>query len=245
MTWDADEQAKLSALADVADVRQAKLESTQHLLGDTIALSEQAWQEPSRLAGWTRAHVASHLARNADALVRAVDAVLMGRRGLMYHSDEDRDLAIERGSERSGLDLQIDLDTSAGRLQRRLNVLESVPVDLTVELIPGALFRVQLLPLIRLNEVVQHHIDLDCGFEVDNLDPMIADWLLAWNALGINDSFPRPIQLVADSGQVLDIGPTSAQPEVISGSAALLLGWLTGRLRADQDGDLPASPAHH
>lgn len=240
MSLDAAEQATLAALASLAEVRQSKLEATQRLLGDTIALSEQAWQEPSRLPGWTRAHVATHLARNADAMVRAVDAVLMGRRGLMYDSAEDRMLALERGSERSGLDLQIDLDTSAGRLNRRFNVLESVPDDLMVELTPGNLFRAGLLPLIRLNEVVLHHIDLDSGFEVDNIDPVIARWLLTWNALGANDGHARSIRLVSDSGLSFDLGPASAAPELIRGSDGLLLGWLTGRLRPDLDAELPA-----
>lgn len=242
MPWDAGEQATLSSLATVPIVRQAKLEATQRLLGDTITLSEQAWQEPSRLPGWTRAHVATHLARDADAFVRAVDSVLMGRRGLMYDSDEDRDLALERGSERSGLELQIDLDTSAGRLNRRFNVLDSVPGDLMVELTPGQLFRADLLPLIRLNEVVLHHIDLDCGFEVDNIDPEFAGWLLTWNALGANQEGARPIRLLSDSGLRFDLGAASGSAEVIKGSDALLLGWLTGRLRADQAGNLPAAP---
>lgn len=242
MPWDASEQDTLSSLATMPEVRKSKLEATQRLLGDTITLSEQAWQEPSRLPGWTRAHIATHLARNADALVRAVDSVLMGRRGLMYDSDEDRDLALERGSERSGLDLQIDLDTSAGRLNRRFNVLDSVPGDLMVELIPGQLFRADLVPLIRLNEVVLHHVDLDCGFEVDAIDPEIAGWLLSWNALDIAGRNTPAIRLLSDSGLSIDLGPVGPEPVVVSGSNTLLLGWLTGRLRADQDAGLPPAP---
>ena len=83
MAWDPGKQATLGESTQVASLRKYKVEATQRLLGDTIAISEQAWQEPSRLPGWTRAHVAAHLARNADALVRAVDSVLMGRRGLI------------------------------------------------------------------------------------------------------------------------------------------------------------------
>ena len=40
--------------------------TTARLLGDTIALSDDEWRAPSRLPGWSRAHVASHVARQAD-----------------------------------------------------------------------------------------------------------------------------------------------------------------------------------
>lgn len=241
MLWDIARQAALSAAAPIAAVRKHKVEATQRLLGDTIALSEQAWQEPAWLPGWTRAHVAAHLARNADAMVRSVDSVLMGRRGLMYDSDESRELAIERGSERSGLDLQIDLDTSAGRLNRRLNVLDSVPGDLMVELLPGALLRSDLLPLIRLNEVVLHHIDLDCGFEVTRVDPVIARWLLEWNALDADLANGQGVHLLSDSGLTFGLG-TARAATVLTGTDAVLLGWLTGRLSTEQAIELPPSP---
>lgn len=215
----------------LAVLRKRKMEATGHLLGDTIAISEQAWQEPSRLPGWTRAHVAAHLARNADALARSVDAVLGGRRGLMYDSREDRIRAIERGSERSPLELQIDLDTSAGRLNDKLNLITALPQQLMVEVHPGAVFSVWSLPVMRLNEVILHHIDLDCGFEVDDVASDIAGWLLAWNARHgrVIKSLP-PVQLESTSGFTATFGEATT---VVRGSDAQLLGWLTGRLRPD------------
>ncbi|MDI9628844.1 MAG: maleylpyruvate isomerase family mycothiol-dependent enzyme [Acidobacteriota bacterium] len=242
MAWDLERQALLGASTHIASLRKYKVEATQRLLGDTIAISEQAWQEPSRLPGWTRAHVASHLARNADALVRAVDSVLMGRRGLMYDSEEDREQAIERGSERPGLALQIDLDTSAGRLNRRFNVLHSVPQELVVELTPGELVRSDLLPLLRLNEIVLHHIDLDCGYEVTQVEPEIARLLLEWAMLDPGPLDGRVVRLTSDTGFHVEVGSAGELCE-IHGSDALLLGWLTGRLSADQAIDLPVSPA--
>ena len=233
MTWDHAAQTALSAAAHLPEVRQLELEATQRLLGDTIAVSEQAWQEPSRLPGWTRAHVATHIARNADAMVRSVDAVLMGRRALMYDSDEDRELAIERGSERTGLELQIDLDTSAGRLNHKFNSLEGVPPQFQIEILPGRLVRADLLPLARLNEVVLHHVDLDCGFEIVDLDPKIARWLLEWNALSLEDSDVPAVEIHSASGFNRTFGrPEDAFP--VRGPDAALLGWLTGRLAPDQ-----------
>lgn len=233
MTWDPAAQTALSVTAHLPEVRKLKLEATQRLLGDTIALSEQAWQQPSRLPGWTRAHVATHIARNADALVRSVDAVLLGRRGLMYDSDEDRDLTIERGSERSGLELQIDLDTSAGRLNAKFNSLEGVPPQFQVEILPGRPVRTDLLPLARLNEVVLHHVDLDCGFEIVDLDPTIARWLLEWNVLSAEAPLTEPVALNAASGFQFQYGAPNGGLTV-SGPDAAILGWMTGRLTPDQ-----------
>ena len=47
--------------------------------------------EPSRLPGWTRGHVLSHLARNADALVNLLTWARTGVETVMYASAEARD----------------------------------------------------------------------------------------------------------------------------------------------------------
>ncbi|NLE18275.1 MAG: maleylpyruvate isomerase, partial [Propioniciclava sp.] len=41
--------------------------ATQALLRSTVGVEEAAWHEPSLLPGWSRAHVATHICRNADA----------------------------------------------------------------------------------------------------------------------------------------------------------------------------------
>ncbi len=241
VAWDLAHQEALSIVAPRSEIRKIKLEATQRLLGDTIALSERAWQEPCRLPGWTRAHVATHLARSADAFVRSIDSVLTGRRAPMYDSDEDRDLALERGSERSGLDLQIDLDTSAGNLSERFDVLDSVPGRLTIEFSPGCFLRSDLLPLARLYEVVIHHVDLDCGFDVTQINPVTARWLLEWTVLSYQAPYGMAVRLVSDSGFTAVIGASNSET-VITGPDAVLLGWLTGRLNAAEALDLPAQP---
>ena len=57
----------------LAAVRALVTASTQQLLGDTIGVDDEAWRSPSRLPGWGRGHVATHLARQADGLGRLVD----------------------------------------------------------------------------------------------------------------------------------------------------------------------------
>src|SRR5215210_7453229 len=90
--------------------------ATQRLLGDTIRVGDDDWRGPSSLPEWSRGHVATHIARQADGIVRLTEWARSGERQDMYASAEQRTADIEAGSGRTGLELQIDLDTSAGQL---------------------------------------------------------------------------------------------------------------------------------
>lgn len=225
-------------------VQIRKLEATQRLLGDTIAIDDRTWQQPSRLPGWTRAHVITHLSRNADALNRVIAGMSTGISTPLYISERERFNDIERGSERRALELQVDLDTSAGRLDRGLEELEDTDGSRLVEISPGRRLRIDLLPLARLREVALHHVDLDVGFGVLDLDDDIARWILQWTCYWISDD-PRlaPLQIESTSGVHARLGG-SGHPTAVGGSDALLLGWLTNRLEDDPalGKTLPALP---
>jgi maleylpyruvate isomerase len=148
----------------------------------------------------------------------------------MYASPEHRVNEIEAGAGRSGLDLQIDLDTSAGRLSSAFDELDAAGAwDAVVEMRGGLQVPARLLPLPRLLEVVIHHVDLDIGYEITDIDTQTAEWLLEWCAfrLHIRDDFPR-IQLTSDSGLTLTLGSVG-EPVVVTGSSPNLLGWLMSR----------------
>ena len=158
----------------------------------------------------------------------------------MYASPQVREDEIEDGADRSGLELQVDLDTSAGRLAEGFASLdEAVDAhhpdawDVEVELRGGQRAVARLLPLARLTEVVLHHVDLDAGFEVADIDDETAEWLLEWSAyrLGARDEFPR-LELVSDTGFHTTLG-SSGDVRRITGSSPALLGWLTGRAAPD------------
>ena len=217
----------------LARLRALLAQTTHRLLGDTIAISDDDWAGASRLPGWSRAHVASHLARQADGLVRLATWARTSERSEMYASPEARDADIEAGAGRSGLELQVDLDTSAGRLTEAFDGLdESRHWGHDVELRGGSHVPARLLPLIRLLEVVLHHVDLDVGYEIEALESPTAEWLLEWCAFRLRsrDDFPR-LELRSDSGFTVAIGHAGAST-VVGGNAPALLGWLTGRLDA-------------
>lgn len=220
------------AASSLETVRGLVTTATQHLLGGTISITDEEWNAPSGLPGWTRGHVATHLARNADALARLTEWARTGVRQNMYASKEQRNTDIESGAGRSGLDIQIDLDTSAGRLGDAFDQLDDAHTadktswDNEVELRAGTVIKARVVPLARLNEVVLHHVDLQVGYGIDDVETSTAEWLLEWCASRLKDGLPN-IRLVSDSGFTLNLGDASATE--VSGTSQRLLGWLSGR----------------
>jgi maleylpyruvate isomerase len=221
------------AATQLGTLRQLVRTATQRLLGDTISVSDDEWRAPSRLPDWTRGHVATHIARHADAICRLTEWARTGDRQDMYASPEHRASDIEAGSGRSGLDLQIDLDTSAGNLSSAFEELDAADAwDAVVEMRGGVRVPARLLPLARLLEVTIHHVDLDIGYEINDIDGQTAEWLLEWCSfrLGSREEFPK-VQVTSDSGFTMAIG-SFGEPVAVSGSSADLLGWLMGRTDA-------------
>jgi maleylpyruvate isomerase len=230
----------------LADLLSLVTIATQRLLGDTITVPDEAWRGPSRLPGWTRGHVGTHIARQADGLVRVAGGALSGSRVPMYASPEQRENDIEAGAGRSSLDLQVDLDTSAEHLTEAFDALETAQAwSVTVELRGGVELPARLLPLARLTEVVLHHVDLDVGYDIDDVDETTAEWLLEWCAFraGQRGDYPA-LRLLSDTGASVTLGPP-AEAVPVRGRAAHLLGWITGRSPSDslsgaEDIKLPA-----
>ena len=204
--------------------------ATQRLLGDTIAVSDEDWRAPSRLPGWSRGHVASHIARQADGMVRLTEWARSGERHDMYASAEQREADINAGAGRSGLEYQIDLDTSAGRLDQAFDALDDAAWDVVVELRSGTKVPARMLPLARLVEVVIHHVDLDIGYEVAQIEDTTAEWLLEWCAFRVREreEFPK-LDLTAESGFTISLG-NAGEPTAVSGTSANLLGWVMSRV---------------
>ncbi|MDO4411672.1 maleylpyruvate isomerase family mycothiol-dependent enzyme [Cutibacterium sp.] len=195
-----------------------------------MGLSDEEWQAPSRLAGWTRAHIATHIARNAEALEAVAKAIVAGHKApRLYPSDEIRDRDIERGSERDGVELQIDLDTTAGSLNAAFDSLDDVEPGTAVWLTDDIRVDATDLPALRLAEIALHHIDLDLGMTVDELPDVAARTLLEWVCFRLRDRSEVPaIRVVSDSGLIDRIGGVGFATTV-HGPDGALAGWLSGR----------------
>lgn len=219
--------------------------ATERLLSALTKLDGSAVREPSQLPGWTRGHVLSHLARNADALLN----VLAGNP--MYASGETREADIEAGAPRA-LDEQIDdVRVSASRLDTAFSALDENDWNRTVTLRNGVTDLASRLPFRRWIEVELHHVDLGVGYTLEDLPGSFVDRELDNMAqrFSRHPGISAALELRAEDGRSWRTGaeqePGSA-PLVVAGSPAALVGWLTGRTSGSglSAGDsLPALPA--
>ncbi|MFJ7328768.1 maleylpyruvate isomerase family mycothiol-dependent enzyme [Streptomyces cyaneofuscatus] len=221
---------------DLGAVREA----TDRLLNEAGKWDNAALAEPSRLPGWSRGHVLTHLSRNADAIGNVL-------RGLpMYASSEMRDADIEAGASRP-LDEQLaDFRESADRLQAAAD--EPADWSRTVTLRNGVTDSVSRVPFRRLVEVELHHVDLDAGYELEDLPADFTEREIAFLTDRFSGHPDVPATTVtAEDGRTWTTGGGSDAPAVsVRGTAADLLGWLAGRRDGSaltvSGGVLPALP---
>ncbi|PSJ25464.1 mycothiol maleylpyruvate isomerase [Streptosporangium nondiastaticum] len=222
---------------DLASVREA----TDRFLSAAGKLDDTAVAGPSRLPGWTRGHVLAHVARNADALVN----VLAGRP--MYASGEARDADIARDADRPLEAHLADLRDSAARLSAQA----AVPADWsrTVVMRNGVTDRAARVPFRRWIELELHLVDLDAGYELQDLPEEFTTREIAFLADRWSGRTEVPaVTLVAGDGRswAMD-GAAEGAPITVTGSPAALLGWLAGRgdkgaTLETAGGPLPALP---
>jgi maleylpyruvate isomerase len=147
-------------------VRRAHAELVEHVAGLGPPYADPAIA--SALPGWTRGHVLTHIARNADSFVGMLRGAEIGERRHQYEGGaEGRAAAIETGAGRSWADLVDDVGRSASRLdaqflsQQRWDG-EGVGID-------GSAAVIAELPFRRWREVLVHRTDLgDAGFTADD-----------------------------------------------------------------------------
>jgi maleylpyruvate isomerase len=238
-------------LLDAITVEVDRLLETIH------GLDDEAVRQPSRCPGWTRGHVLTHIARNADGLRDVLRAATNGTEGAMYASQARRDGDIEDGAGRSASELESDVETSDDEL---LAALAETPAEALDVRIPRLLvvddparqqlMRVRKVPLLRLREVVLHHVDLDAGFTLADVPESFVISELAGSAIRFTDEAP----LILDAGDAghwhygkgADQEPHGAAVTV-SGTPQELFGWISGRGDASgltsSTGTLPQLPA--
>jgi maleylpyruvate isomerase len=213
----------------VEDVHRWKTEATQRLLGYTIAFTEDEWHQPARLPGWSRAHVATHLARNADYLAAVLIAVTNGEPQPAPADAATQRTELEAGADRTGLELQIDLDAASGALQGAIEFVTDWSLPTVVN---GTQLALSAVPLARLHEINLHLLDLDCGFGVESVPADAAEWLLRWALFRLQDASRPAMTLTSDTAKAT-IGTGTDVALKIHGSDAVVWGWLTGRLSPD------------
>jgi maleylpyruvate isomerase len=242
------EDSRRGALMGVEEVeRMMRLvdDASVALIGAAAAMSDTECREPSRLPGWSRGHVLTHVARNADALVNLLTAARTGNSVPMYASPQARDADIETGADRPAGELVADLRESTARLQEAVEALGAGgDWQAVVEWRRGRRRPIADVPRARLTEVALHHVDLGSGFELDDLADPVADALIAESLARLRSLPEAPAVAVRPAGasSSTTTSDTSEEVVVVTGSRAALVGWLTGRAEAaglEADGPLP------
>ena len=213
--------------------------ASTRFLGALSDLTDDDMRAPSLLPGWTRGHVVTHLARNADGLCRLLHGAETDQPQYMYDSREERDAAIEAGAHRTAHELRVDASASAGRFIQAINELDVRHEDTPVSRGPGdASFPAREVPTHRLVELQVHHADLDIGYGPEDWSPAFCDLLLS---LVVPDRAGGPTMTLRalDTAGAWQYGGAGTGPTV-EGRACDLAWWAIGRgdgsgLRSDAD----------
>lgn len=203
---------------------------TEVLQAAVDSLPDEAFAEPSALPAWSRAHVIGHLARNAEALVRLARWAATGVETPMYSSPEQRVADIEDSSRLARPVLRRQLATTAAELDDHLARLDDRGWQARVRSALGREIPAAELPWMRIREVWLHAVDLDAGVQVHGFPPDLIDALLddVTGVVGAKCGCPAVDLHTTDRERGWTLGPAGAGQRV-SGSAADLAAWVTGR----------------
>ena len=216
---------------------------TSLLMRTAATLDDGSIRVASLCEGWTRAHVLSHIARNADALGNLVSWAVTGTPRAMYNSPDARDADIVSGSARGATEIFTDLEDSAARFASAATGLTGGAERAEVEMRGGRIVLGGQLPTLRLMEVVFHHVDLKAGYTFADADPgFVARAItIAIQRFKASDA-ALSITLRSDEGGSWSLGESA--PEVTGSNAALLLWLARGQeVGVSSEASLPGLPS--
>jgi maleylpyruvate isomerase len=201
-----------------------------HLRGMMTRMGDDAFAKPSALPDWTRAHVLTHVARNADALINLLTWARTGVPTPAYESREQRDDDINEGAQRPAAEIRADLIASSDRLAA---VVREMPKEAWTAKIADTRGRRMIASdvlWLRARETWIHAIDLDAGASFADLPrPMLRELLTdAAATLGARPDFPRLLLVPSDESRTWTVGE-GGEPLEVRGTAAELAAWLLGR----------------
>lgn len=157
-------------------------DATQRLLATVSEFGDADTRQPSLLPGWTRGHVLTHVARNAEALSNLLNGARTGVPGRAYASPEARNAVIEEGAGRGAAELRADVASSAAAFSEAVSAMPDGAWQVTVSVLTYAPFPASQVLMGRLVELELHHADLGAGYTP-------ADWPASFSQLDL----PEPM----------------------------------------------------
>ena len=195
------------AAMDAATARNVAGTRRAHAALDAVltGLTEGDVRGPSLLPGWTRGHLLTHLARNADSVIRRLEGALVDEVRDQYPGGlTGRAADIEDGSGRDLAALVADVRATSAAVD---DIAATLPADAWARMTrnsSGDLEPASRVMFARWREVEVHLVDLDVGYGWDRWP---ADLVEAW--------LPEIFAKLADRGD-----------------PAQLLAWTLGRADA-------------
>jgi len=144
----------------------------QRLLIELEDITDVQCVAPSLLPNWSRGHVLTHLARNADSHVQLLLSAGHGEIGAQYPSVAKRNQDIEDGAGRNASELTSDLRKSIYALEATWAGATSTAWEGQGRTLSGNVIEMYSLVFLRWREVEIHHADLGLGFNYDDLSSL-------------------------------------------------------------------------
>lgn len=219
-------------------------EASTRLLEALAAVPPESLRDPSLLPDWTVGHVATHLARNADAQRNLLHWAATGVETPMYPSPQARNDDIEAGARREPEEILSDLNASVVRLAQAIDAQPGAAWTALVRQSRGGPVPAEVILDARLAEVELHHHDLGVDSGLALLDEEAGGLLLGavvrtyarnrdLGGLVVEPDGAEPVTLT---------GAPDGKPTHVRGPAVSIAGWLTGRTDGSElvcDGPLP------
>ena len=203
-------------------------ESHQRLLQTLDLLTDDQCREPSALPGWTRGHVLSHLARNAESHVHVLQCAARGEVAEQYVGGAK---ARKQGIEAHALD---SVESLVASVRKSIYALEGQWAETNSEgwqghgvNSAGATIAMSDIVFLRWREVEVHHADLALDFTFAN-----------WNSTYVRYELDRQVMMWRASKPM---GLTPVPKIALQLSPNERLAWFLGRTEVE---GLPKVPGY-
>lgn len=222
------------AAADLAELMRAAVAAHRRMRRAASRMTDADVRGPSLLPGWSRGHVLTHWARNADGQTRVLLGVIRGEVVAQYPGgDAQRDTDIEAGAARPA---RLILEDARAAIDRVEYVWRRMPPEAWSR--PAAA-RIGPRPAwmsvwARWRETEIHHVDLDAGYTQGHSQAEFVDLMLPrvmpTLAARLVDEITVQVHVTDRDQPVADTAATTADDRVVvRGAAAAVLCWLLGR----------------
>ncbi|GAA1849438.1 mycothiol-dependent maleylpyruvate isomerase NagL [Pseudonocardia ailaonensis] len=202
-----------------------------HLRGLMDRMGDDAFRAPSALPGWSRAHVLTHVARNADAMLNLLHWARTGEQTPAYASDEARDAAIDEGASRTPAEIRADVVATSDKLALTVKSMPEEAWSARILNRQGREVPATEIGWMRAREMWIHSVDLDVGAGfADFPQPMLCELVRDVVAtLDAREDGPALLVVASDKSMTWPAG--EGDRTGVEGPVADLAAWLVGRGR--------------